>query len=162
MGLQKRLPLTGIQVKFEWCMDIRKTSQNHFWCQSHHPLRGFSPKGGYGFITMLAPATGKIFACTDWGWRPKELYVFWIGKLPLFMFTSVSHVLGHWNDNVMTWNDNRMRCNDNGIHHCNLVASFFLCLQLQEISFLPREICPYKFRRVFFSGGRDTRHEENP
>lgn len=26
-----------------------------------------------------------IFRMADWGWRPKELYEFWIGKLPLFI-----------------------------------------------------------------------------
>ena len=92
--------------------------------------------------------------CTDWGWRLKELYVFWIGKLPLFiMKLQFPMCLVNGNDHVMTWFDSRMRCNDNGIHHCHLLASFFLCWkQLQEISFLPREICPYKFRRGFWGG----------
>ena len=120
------------------------TSAKHpksIWCQSHHPLLGFSAKGGYGFITMLAPATGYQ------AWLAEverlKLYVFELESFP-YHFTSWTcawswNVMGWWNGSgwdVMTW---------------DFVIFWWpriLCCKLKEISFLPREICPCKFRRL--------------
>lgn len=68
-----------------------------------------------------------FFCMAEWGWRPKELYVFELESCPFSLWNFSFPCAWSWNDNVMTWNDNRMRCNDNGIRHCHLVASFFLC-----------------------------------
>ena len=165
MGLQKRLPLTGIQVKFEWCIDIRKTSPKPFLMSKPPSIARFLSQRWLRLHHDACACYRRFFSpCTDWGWRPKELYEFWIGKLPLFiMKLQFPMCLVNWNDHV-TWNDHRMRCNDNGIFSLSPGGNpRFSCATSNSRRYL---FCQERFALTnsgeVFWAGETMRHEENP